>query len=103
MRAFARSLEGFGLMLDESLRPGTSCLDTQLPYDTTYNACRHTHASRLLADGVPVTDVAKRLGHASPAVTMSIYAHAMPGQDEATARVVDQWSMARNLDDNLRG
>ncbi len=68
-----------------------------------FHACRHTHASRLLADLVPVTDVAKRLGHASPAVTMSIYAHAMPGQDEATARVVDQWFMPRNLEGNLRG
>ncbi len=68
-----------------------------------FHACRHTHASRLLADHVLVTDVAKRLGHASPAVTMSIYAHAMPGQDEVTARVVDQWSSPRNLDGNLRG
>ncbi len=64
-----------------------------------FHACRHTHASRLLADRVPVTDVAKRLGHASPAVTMSIYAHAMPGQDEATARIVDQWSLPHIVDD----
>jgi integrase len=44
---------------------------------------RHTAASLMLAAGVPVPVVAEILGHASPAITMSIYAHAIPGMGRA--------------------
>ena len=43
----------------------------------------------LLAEGLPVTAVAARLGHASPAITMSIYSHALSGQDATAARAID--------------
>jgi hypothetical protein len=47
---------------------------------------RHTHATLLLHDGVPVKVVSERLGHASPMITLSVYAHVMPGmQREAAA------------------
>ena len=36
---------------------------------------RHTHASMLIASGVDVVSISKRLGHASPDVTLRIYAH----------------------------
>jgi integrase len=42
----------------------------------TIHALRHAHASLLLAKGVPVTAVSKRLGHTSPQITLSIYSHA---------------------------
>jgi integrase len=44
--------------------------------------CRHTAASLLLATGVPVKVVAELLGHSSPTITLSIYAHVMPGMAE---------------------
>ena len=43
---------------------------------------RHTAASLMLADGVPVKVVADLLGHASPTVTLSVYAHVLPGMAE---------------------
>lgn len=47
---------------------------------------RHTHASLLLSAREPVHVVSQRLGHASPNVTLSVYAHVMPGsQREAAA------------------
>jgi integrase len=47
---------------------------------------RHTHATILLAAGVPVKVVSERLGHASVMITLKIYAHVMPGmQAEAAA------------------
>jgi integrase len=47
---------------------------------------RHTHATLLLRDGAPVKVVSERLGHASPMITLSVYAHVMPGmQREAAA------------------
>jgi len=36
---------------------------------------RHTHASHLLREGWDVVRVSRRLGHANPAITMSMYAH----------------------------
>ena len=47
---------------------------------------RHVHASTLLALGWPVSEVSRRLGHRSPAITMQVYAHAVPGQQERLAR-----------------
>jgi integrase len=48
---------------------------------------RHTHASLLLAAGVPVKVVSERLGHATVTITLEIYAHTMPGmQSEAAAK-----------------
>lgn len=47
---------------------------------------RHTHATALLLAGVPVHVVAQRLGHASPVITLTTYAHVLPGnQREAAA------------------
>jgi integrase len=50
---------------------------------------RHLHASMLLAEGLPVPAVSARLGHASPAITMTIYAHALKGQDAVAAGVIE--------------
>jgi integrase len=36
----------------------------------------------MLAAGVPVKVVSEMLGHASPTITLSIYAHVMPGMAE---------------------
>lgn len=46
---------------------------------------RHTHATILLQNGVPVRTVAQRLGHASATITMDVYSHVMPGDDDAAA------------------
>jgi integrase len=48
---------------------------------------RHIHATLLLASGEPVRLVSERLGHASAVVTMTVYAHVLPGsQAEAAGR-----------------
>jgi integrase len=43
---------------------------------------RHTHASLMLAAGVPVKVVSERLGHASAVMTLNTYAHVLAGQHE---------------------
>lgn len=48
---------------------------------------RHTHATHLLMDGWSVAIVSRRLGHANPAITLQLYAHAIVdvhGEDVAT-------------------
>jgi integrase len=52
---------------------------------------RHTHATILLRDGVPVHIVAKRLGHRGPSVTLNVYADTIPDDD---GRAVDVFSRA---------
>jgi len=53
------------------------------PYDL-----RHTSATLLLADGVNVKVVSERLGHASAALTLDVYAHVTPDmQAEAADRM----------------
>jgi integrase len=47
---------------------------------------RHSHASLLLAAGVPVKEVSERLGHASPVITLGVYAHVIPSMTQSAAR-----------------
>jgi integrase len=52
---------------------------------------RHTCASALLAAGEPVKVVQELLGHASPTITLEVYAHVLPGMAEsATERLSSQ-------------
>ncbi len=50
---------------------------------------RHLHASLLLAQGLPLPAVSARLGHASTAVTASIYSHALKGSDIVAAQAIE--------------
>ena len=46
---------------------------------------RHTHATILLTAREPVHVVSQRLGHASAVVTMTVYAHVLPGSQREAA------------------
>jgi integrase len=45
------------------------------------HALRHTHVSMLVAAGIDVVEISKRVGHASPAITLKIYAHLFAKRD----------------------
>lgn len=47
---------------------------------------RHTHASLLLKERVPIKIVSERLGHATPAFSMATYQHVLPGMQADAAR-----------------
>ncbi len=55
----------------------------------TLHSLRHTNATLLIANGTPLTTVSKRLGHASPATTAKIYAHAIRTADEIAAQEIE--------------
>ena len=55
----------------------------------TLHALRHSHASALIAAGVDVVTVSRRLGHGSPNITLSVYAHLMPETDKAAAAAIE--------------
>ncbi len=46
-----------------------------------FHSLRHTHATQLLAAGVPILEVSKRLGHSKASHTLNLYGHAIPGYD----------------------
>jgi integrase len=47
---------------------------------------RHTFASLLLANGRPVPEVTKLLGHANSAITYRTYAHFVPGEEVSSVQ-----------------
>jgi integrase len=73
---------------DLSTRWRNVCRGKKLPR-VSFHALRHTHASALIAAGIDVVQISKRLGHASPTVTLRIYAHLFNPADEAAAVAID--------------
>src|ERR1017187_8867369 len=63
----------------------------KLPKGASLHTLRHTHGSHLLAAGVPLTDVSKRLGHSSSHVTDTIYGHALGGRDDLAAKAWEKF------------
>ena len=55
----------------------------------TFHGLRHSHASALIAAGLDVVSVSRRLGHASPALTLSVYSHLFVNNDEKAAAAID--------------
>jgi integrase len=55
-----------------------------------FHDTRHTAATTQLAKGTAVPTVSGMLGHASPAVTMQVYAHALPSAQREAAAKVDE-------------
>jgi integrase len=64
------------------------------------HSLRHSHGSQLLSKGVPLPAVSKRLGHSSPNITATVYAHAFDADESAAARIWDQ-SVGAFLQDTI--
>jgi integrase len=56
----------------------------------TLHSLRHTHASQLIASGMDVLTISRRLGHGTPAITLTVYGHLMQGMDAKAADVMEQ-------------
>ena len=52
------------------------------------HALRHSHASLLIKQGIPVNLISERLGHATPTVTLKIYSHVYENQDNELAKLL---------------
>ncbi len=51
---------------------------------------RHTHATLMLEHGVPLKVVSERLGHSTPAFTMAVYQHVLPGMQRDAANMFER-------------
>lgn len=65
-----------------------ACKALNLP-TVMLHALRHTHASALIAAGVDIVKISRRLGHGSPAITLSVYSHLFDTRDDAAAQAID--------------
>jgi hypothetical protein len=57
--------------------------------DCTFHGLRHTHATALIAAGVPVKIISDRLGHANISTTMDIYGHVLPTMQRQAADIME--------------
>ena len=60
-----------------------------LPHFTPHSL-RHTHATLLIAEGVSIPTVSRRLGHSSIATTSKIYVHAIQSADEIASDLIEE-------------
>jgi len=65
-----------------------TCASKKLPR-VTFHALRHTHASALIAAGLDVVKISRRLGHADPTITLRTYAHLFEKNDTAAATAIE--------------
>ncbi len=56
---------------------------------------RHTHASMLISSGIDVLSVSRRLGHGSPAFTLSTYAQFFQDRGDAAAKAIDTFLVGK--------
>jgi integrase len=57
--------------------------------DVTLHAWRHTHASQLIAAGLDIVTVSRRLGHGNPSITLTVYAHLFSNTDARAAEIIE--------------
>ena len=54
----------------------------------SFHGLRHTHASMLIAAGVDILTISRRLGHSKPRITLDSYGHLIKGADAAAVEVI---------------
>lgn len=55
-----------------------------------FHDLRHTAASLMFNNGIPVIVVSRRLGHAQPCTTLDVYGHLIPSKQQEAAVLMDE-------------
>ena len=55
----------------------------------TLHALRHTHASQLIASGLDILTISRRLGHGSATITLGVYGHLFANTDDRAAAIME--------------
>jgi integrase len=61
----------------------------------TAHQIRHLNASVLIDAGRPLPEIAARLGHENPSVTMQVYAHWLHDDDSGSAKVIPDYTQPK--------
>jgi integrase len=64
------------------------CASKKLPR-VSFHSLRHSHASMLIASGVDILAVSRRLGHSKASITLDTYGHMYRGADAAAAKAIE--------------
>lgn len=65
-------------------------VNRRFSFTFSFHRLRHTHATMLLAAGVPMKAIQQRLGHANITTTMNIYAHYSEDLEKTTAAQLEK-------------
>ncbi len=78
-------------VLDSNLRRGfrNTTKWAELP-KIRFHDLRHTAASFMLNNGIPLLVVSKRLGHSKPSITLDVYGHLLPSKQQDAADLMDE-------------
>jgi integrase len=57
----------------------------------TLHECRHTFASMMIAAGVNAKALSRYMGHHSIVITLDLYGHLMPGNEDEAAGLFDAY------------
>ena len=55
----------------------------------TLHSLRHTHASQLIAAGMDILTISRRLGRGSPMITLAVYGHLFSNTDARAAEIME--------------
>ena len=66
--------------------------DAGLP-QIRFHDLRHTAATLMLNNGIPVIIVSRRLGHAKASITLDVYGHLIPSMQAEAAEMMDELVM----------
>ena len=65
------------------------CIELGFPNKFTFHDFRHYHATQLMAKGVNIKVLSRRLGHKDIATTLDLYVNYMPSLDEESSTLMD--------------
>ena len=67
-----------------------------------FHDLRHSYATWLVSDGVPINDVAKVMGHEQTSTTLDRYTHSTSERDGRVLRSFAAFSLPQDDDDRSR-
>ena len=56
----------------------------------TFHSLRHSHASALIAAGLDVLSISRRLGHSRASITLDVYSHLFKNDDGGAAEAIEK-------------
>jgi integrase len=62
----------------------------ELKINCSLHGLRHTHVSQLIAAGLDVLTISRRIGHATPTVTLNVYGHMFKNTDARAAEIMQE-------------
>jgi integrase len=74
---------------DSLSKEWAACMDQIGMPHITLHALRHSHASQLIASGLDILTISRRLGHGSPTITLGVYGHLFSNTDERAAAIIE--------------